>query len=631
MANKGHKGKHERRPKPSRVRGELLALAHGAMEAGDWEEALPLLERLRQRDPDDVAVLRAQAEVLGTLGRSIEYLGVVQRLARLRPDAPDLAYGLAEAYAQLGLVMLARSQCQRILQRFPESELAPRAREILVLADEMRETRRPELAGLSAEQIDAAIELEDEMRLAMVLGRFEEATAIGEKVRALAPDLVSNLNNLSTVLSVRGQLDAALLVSRDAVQRAPHPPYALAEHTRTLLLSGRVEEARAMAERLKAAPLDARRDYPLKVAEALSFLGDDQGVLEAFAESQRLGPPDRPVEHAQLLHLAAVASYRMGEELPARQRWAEARRLAPNQPLYADNLAEIDQLVGRGHGPWAHPLSAWLPAATLEDFLAAGRKAKTEAAFERVIAEFLRAVPQAEALLPFWLDGGPPPLRTFASLLAHTCKTPAALAALRDFALSRRGPDEMRREALHAAVRAGLLSRAPTRLWLEGEWKGVLPLAWELVPDTETSRPELPPAEQALALRLRDELPPVLLSRGLRIPWAPEAWALHERFPDAVMPAVLVALCEARRGRLAGAEAVLQPFLLRERLRVRELCALCQAQVEIAAPRADRVELIRWLKMWHAAAPQDPVLRSYMPLLGVAELGERIGTSLPAL
>jgi hypothetical protein len=55
--------------------------------------------------------------------------------------------------------------------------------------------------------------------------------------------------------------------------------------------------------------------------------------------------------------LAAVTRCRLGDETTARQRCSEAWRPAPNQPLYADNLAVLDKLTGRGRGPWDHNLS----------------------------------------------------------------------------------------------------------------------------------------------------------------------------------------------------------------------------------------------------------------------------------
>jgi tetratricopeptide (TPR) repeat protein len=629
MSKKARKQKKEtaRKPPTSRVRSEVLSRVQDAMANGQWHEAHQLLESLRQRNPDDVAVLRALAESLHYLGKPQAYLVVVLRLARLRPDDDEIALGLAAAYAMAGFAGLARRVCRDFLSRFPASKRLPDAQELLAKVEELWTERRLDCSDLSTADVEAALELADEMRLALMQGRLDEAVVLGERARALTPGLLSNLNNLSSVYHLSGQRDAALLVSGEAIARAPDNPVALAEHTRNLLLCGYMEEARACGERLKAAPLGDRRHVPVKVAEALSYLGDDRGVLEVVTASEKLGPPNLADEHAHLLHLAAVASFRLGDEMAARGLWAKAIRLAPEHPLIASNLAEIDKRVGSGHGPWAILASEWAPMDIIEEFLEGNGKTGTPEAFAQAAQQLLREQPRMAALLPLWLDRGSPMLRNLAVLLLNAVRSKEALAALRDFALGQRGPDEQRREALHTVVRAGLLPRAPVQMWMGGEWKEVVPLAWELVPETEPWVPELPAPEAEEVERWRSTLPPMLKSRGLRIPWAPQAEALHERFPDAVLPAAVLAICEARRGRLARAEARLRPYLLRAQLHRSELSALCQAQVEIATPRTDRVEMMRWLKLWHDTAPKDPIAREYLPLFGVAEIGERLGAS----
>src|SRR5262249_14298621 len=70
--------------------------------------------------------------------------------------------------------------------------------------------------------------------------------------------------------------------------------------------------------------------------------------------------------------------------------------------------------------------------------------------------------------------------REFAFRLATIAETPELMAALRDFALGQRGPDQLRMEAANTACAAGLLSEGPTRLWMRGEWQGIQLLGWEL-------------------------------------------------------------------------------------------------------------------------------------------------------
>src|SRR5207237_10520180 len=88
--------------------------------------------------------------------------------------------------------------------------------------------------------------------------------------------------------------------------------------------------------------------------------------------------------------------------------------------------------------------------------------------------------PVLPSLIPSLLGRGDPRARELALRLALMAETPELLAALRDFALSQRGPDEQRIEAAHAVVDAGLLPAGPTRLWLQGEWREVLLMGFEI-------------------------------------------------------------------------------------------------------------------------------------------------------
>src|SRR5437868_5900770 len=61
----------------------------------------------------------------------------------------------------------------------------------------------------------------------------------------------------------------------------------------------------------------------MKKAEALSYLGDDEGVLEVFAAAEHDGELGEEPKDALLLHLAAVATLRGRDEAAAHELWAE--------------------------------------------------------------------------------------------------------------------------------------------------------------------------------------------------------------------------------------------------------------------------------------------------------------------
>lgn len=87
----------------------------------------------------------------------------------------------------------------------------------------------------------------------------------------------------------------------------------------------------------------------------------------------------------------------------------------------------------------------------------------------RAARRFLRKHPEIIAVVPMLLERGDERGREFALLLARTANTPELLEALKDFALSQHGPDQLRMEAAQVASQAGLLPPGPMRQWLGGE------------------------------------------------------------------------------------------------------------------------------------------------------------------
>jgi hypothetical protein len=169
---------------------------------------------------------------------------------------------------------------------------------------------------------------------------------------------------------------------------------------------------------------------------------------------------------------------RLGRESEAHQHWQSALKLSPGYNLSLANLADLRRPIGERHAPWAFGFGNWLPPPIRNDLAAqleAVPSADDEAAITQAAQRFLNRYPEVIGLVPLLLDRGDPEAREFALRLAQTSGTPELLAALRDFALSQRGPDTMRREAARAAAEAGLLE-GPVRMWLEGEWREVDPV-----------------------------------------------------------------------------------------------------------------------------------------------------------
>src|SRR5437588_11846996 len=105
------------------------------------------------------------------------------------------------------------------------------------------------------------------------------------------------------------------------------------------------------------------------MAEALSFLGDDAGVLAAYAGAQKMRPKPRGGTAAFLEHLAGVAAYRQGREAEARRHWQAALRHQPSFEGIQENLDDLRKPVGQRHAAWPFHLRYWLTEAVLRQLV----------------------------------------------------------------------------------------------------------------------------------------------------------------------------------------------------------------------------------------------------------------------
>jgi tetratricopeptide (TPR) repeat protein len=242
------------------------------------------------------------------------------------------------------------------------------------------------------------------------------------------------------------------------------------------------------------------------------------------------------------------------------------------------------------------------------------------------------------ALVPLLLDRGDPGGRTFALRLALIARTPELLAALRDFALGQRGPDQARLEASNAAADAGLLPAGPTRMWMGGEWIESLLLSFEV---THEPTPRHPPEVEALAIKGLEALNAEDGVRGEQFfrqalelaPNAPDllnnlAAALtlqgrdrepdemirqvHERFPDYFFGRVGMARIAVRAGELDKAADYLLPLLSQRKLHVTELDALAAVEIEVARAKKQPEGAMKWFEILAELYPESPNLRALL-------------------
>jgi predicted Zn-dependent protease len=620
---------------PSRSVIRLLEEADDLIENGDLLEARDVLEALARQRPRDPEVLSLLVDVNYDLHDMRGYQTAAERLLRVTPNDPELTLALAGAYLGNIYPVLALQTFRRLVERWPDHEHAADVRTQIADLEAIMPEFLNELGVPGEEAMDLAVQHE-QLRALLEQGSHAEARRAAEQLLRRWPDFAPALNNLSQVHALEGRFDQAIAAARRVLDSQPENVQALSNLTRILLLSGRAAEAQAMAERLKAVDSD-RPDVGMKKAEALSYLGDDQGVLDAFAADQRLlAEGDLEIlADPTLYHLTAVAHLRLGHEAEARRLWERALKMAPGLTLAAENLDDLGEPVGERHAPWPFAFGNWLTIQTIGDLTAAVQTAAergNEEAVSRGMRRFLRQHPEVAALVPLLLDRGDPQGREFALRVAALLRTPELLAALRDFALGQRGPDAMRQEAGQMAREAGLMPTGLVRFWSQGEWRDVMMLSFEIHEEGLQRHPPQVEEWHGQALEALNEgdakRGEELLQKALAVqPDDPsllnnlatayelqgrnkEAEALVHRLfdlhPDYFFARIGVARLATRERQLDRAKDLLQPLVAQERYHISEFRGLCQAQAEVHQAEGNPDAARSWIDLWASVDPDHP-------------------------
>lgn len=641
MSKKGRRSDYHPGPGPALMNSIPRRLADGLDQATElmsdqrWLEAQELLLSLDRQYPNHPDVVGMLVNLNFELKDMFGYQAACERLVRLLPNDRDAAISLAAAYLNNALPMLALRQFRQFLTRFPDDEYAADARasvaELEVHTNEILTN-----LGVSLGDIDLVVQHEEVQSL-LNQTRYPEARKTAERLLARWPAFVPALNNLSLVHYSEDNIEQAIATAQRALAISPDNVHALSNLVHYDLVNGRIEDAQQMGERLKSVPAD-NVDTWFKQAEAFGFLGDDQAIVDLFVRAQRAHALDTPAS-AMLYHLAAVAELRLGREHHARQYWKNALALSPGLLVAQENLENAKAPIGERFAPWPFDMRYWMTHRTAQDIITemqtALQRDDTEA-MARSARRMSRRHPHLIKLLPIWLDHGDRVMQGLAIQIALVDGSPETLAALRDYALGQRGQDTMRNMAANAAAEAGLLPSSHVRLWMEGEWREVLLMGFE-VTDEPTSTyehaervqdllsssievmrdGEIERAEQLLkqALELEPGAPDLLhnLATAYRAQGREdEAEAIlqqvHERFPDYLFAQASLARIYAARGDTVRARELVDPMLTRKRLHFSEYALLCATEIEIDLARGELKNARSWLDMLEETLPGHPAI-----------------------
>lgn len=648
--SKATKAKRKKsRRKPSRKKSAPAALppalydalidAEELDRAGRWSEARELLEALHRRHPHRRPVLRALVNTYYELNDMAAYRSASQQLVSLEPDDAELRLALAGSCMVCALPAQALSNFRYFLDRWPDDIRAEDVCKTVVRLEIVLEEALTdlELTGKDALQVAA---IHEEMLCLLQAGKTAQVCKTGERLLKLHPNFVPTMNNLSQAYFEEDRPEQAIAMARRVLELAPDNIHALANLVRFLCLLGRPKEAGDCLERLKSSKMDVP-DAPVKKAEAMSILGDDRGVVEVVRavdgqDLENVMPRDR----ALFYHLVAVATLRLGDERDARRYWKRSLKARPGFDLAEENLQDLKLPEGERHGPWAFDLRHWVPKSLVRRCgmrMKRAEKRGGDQVIAREIRRILKEQPLIAAIVPILLDRGDPMGREFAFDIAMAAQTPESIAALREFALGRRGPDRLRNRAAMALSQEGQFPSGPTRLWVKGAWKEVVLLAFEVHEETQNShRPDVNDwaAEAILAMQKGDgDRAEELLEKALAVePDAPDLLnnlatayraqgreqrfeelirEIHDRFPDYFFGRINMAIIYIKYDDLDRAKEMIVPLLSKKRFHRTEYTSLCSAQIELLLAEENLDSAKSWMSMLEGVNPDHPNLKHW--------------------
>ena len=626
-----------------------LAQAIELLEKKRPAEARDKLQDLDRRVPNQINILTNLVNACYDLNDIESYQAACEQLLKIDRNNADVSLGLAGAYLSNGRLMLALRAFRDFVRRWPDH---PRARDVHQTIADLERGAPELLQGLDL-PLEQAMELaaqHETVQSLLAQGRYREVRQAAEALLKRAPDFAPALNNLSLAQWADGHPDQAIASAQRVLEFEPDNVHALSNVIHFMCGTGRVNEARPFAERLKVSTALAM-DGLYKKVEGLSYLGDDQSVFDLVQQVEQ--DKNAESEHrptAMFYHLAAAAAWRLGREREARGYWQRALELSPGFPFIQENLDDLKKPASERHGPWSFSILHWVPQQTLEDYERMLRvtQGRDEAVTERAARHYLQDHPKLVMVAPVLLERGDPYSRALAFNLARLSKSPEWMAALREFALSQNGPDKLRTEAAQLARDAGLLPAGPVRLWVQGEWRDILLLGFEIYdePELTVHSPQVTEWMQEAVLALREgdaqRAEPLLRQALAKEPDKPDllnnlAFAymlqgrhqekalirdIHARYPDYFFGRVNMARLYTHEGDYERARDLLDPLLLQNRFHTSEFVALCAAEIELHLAQGNMDVARSWFDFWDSTGLPDPQIEQHRSRLGVKPVAQ---------
>jgi tetratricopeptide (TPR) repeat protein len=575
----------------------LDSLAHRAqslLQAQRPDEALQLLESNAARFGKFAAFHALLATVYGELGQYRD-AAVHARLALdLDPKTADHYLLAAIAYMAAGYYSLAYRVRQQWLRSAPRGH--PALAEMRRLDEEYRrgsELLRAQYRLRNAKIAEEAGYRLDEGRWALDQGRWADALHHSRAAAELVPGWPPPRNNASTALYFLGRYDEAIAEAETVLRRCDADNvHALANLVRYCLTIGDAGRVREYGDRLVRLPIPDNQDDAVKQVEGLSVLDRDEDIDRILKHvEQEFGA----LPATAYLHWG-IAVANLGRRKEALAHLRRARAAGSKHPLLKDTLAALERgQPGRGAADrfsYTH-FSDLIPREAFEQIVkAVQREEEAGTRDDRAWAELLRRYPQMPMVARKMLYENPESVSLAVQWLGFM-RSPAAVEALREFALGSKGDQGDRLQALHTLQETGQLPPgAQVEMWIDGQRRLIETVTQEI---SDEFVPDYP---QAVWDTYHEAL---TAYKAGRIADAERAYErMLELAPDAKEAYNNLAVIYAERGETARANEYLDKALQIDSLypfprTTRALQALVRGNVEEAKKWLDPLHTVsRW-------------------------------------
>ncbi|HXV63943.1 MAG TPA: sulfatase-like hydrolase/transferase [Vicinamibacteria bacterium] len=253
-----------------------LANAHdqaGALfQSGHEEEALDLLEKIREQQPRSSFAHQKLAYALRQLGRADEAIDVLEGAVRSGLTDSSLLVLLGSYLVETGEVGKARSLLEPVAEAHPE--FAEAHNTLGVAYARLGNPVAAELAFSKVLELDPSSATAHNNLGSVELGRGRNDEAVAHFERALAIDegLASAHNGLGVAHARRGELERAVAAWKRAVELAPDAFDALYNLAMALLERSPAEAVPYLERFAAKAPPDRYREDIIKAGEILNEL-----------------------------------------------------------------------------------------------------------------------------------------------------------------------------------------------------------------------------------------------------------------------------------------------------------------------------------------------------------------------